>query len=181
MDRMKTAVWEQPSHPENRRLLEARLKYFPVAHQKGTWKQYTHRGGKGRGGGKGKGGGQGRYTKYGVEMTSSSQYSQYNLSLVRVELETGRKHQIRAQMSYIGHPIVGDGKYGAPQALRDIPLHSHMLEFHHPTQQDVIMSFYSYPPDLWAVRYGQEIKEGVNSLIPEIQEDEGVSGARIHR
>ncbi len=34
------------------------------------------------------------------------------LSLVEVELLTGRTHQIRAQFSYIGHPLLGDGKYG---------------------------------------------------------------------
>lgn len=36
-----------------------------------------------------------------------------NTSLVEVELLTGRTHQIRAHMAYIGHPIVGDGKYGS--------------------------------------------------------------------
>jgi 23S rRNA pseudouridine955/2504/2580 synthase len=33
-------------------------------------------------------------------------------SLVEVELLTGRTHQIRAHMAYIGHPLIGDGKYG---------------------------------------------------------------------
>ena len=75
-------------------------------------------------------------------------------------------------MSYIGHPIVGDGKYGAPQVLRDIPLHSHMLEFEHPTREDTLMSFYSFPPEVWAVRYGAEIDKGVQSLIPHLQEYE---------
>lgn len=35
-----------------------------------------------------------------------------NLSLVEIDLLTGRTHQIRAHLSYIGHPILGDGKYG---------------------------------------------------------------------
>ncbi|MBR3674214.1 MAG: RluA family pseudouridine synthase [Clostridia bacterium] len=35
-----------------------------------------------------------------------------NLSLLDIELHTGRTHQIRAHMAYIGHPILGDGKYG---------------------------------------------------------------------
>ena len=40
-------------------------------------------------------------------------------SLLRIGLETGRFHQIRAQLSEIGHPIVGDLKYGAPEGLPD--------------------------------------------------------------
>ncbi len=40
-------------------------------------------------------------------------------SLLRIQLETGRPHQIRAQLSTIGHPIVGDVKYGAPLPLPD--------------------------------------------------------------
>jgi 23S rRNA pseudouridine1911/1915/1917 synthase len=40
-------------------------------------------------------------------------------SLLRIELETGRFHQIRAQLSAIGHPIVGDMKYGASEGLPD--------------------------------------------------------------
>ena len=35
-----------------------------------------------------------------------------NMSLLEIELVTGRTHQIRAHMSYIGHPLLGDGKYG---------------------------------------------------------------------
>lgn len=40
-------------------------------------------------------------------------------SLLRVELKTGRFHQIRAQLSAIGHPIAGDVKYGYPSVLSD--------------------------------------------------------------
>ena len=45
-------------------------------------------------------------TKYKVVATSGSD------SLIEVELLTGRTHQIRAHMAYIGHPLIGDGKYG---------------------------------------------------------------------
>ena len=35
-----------------------------------------------------------------------------NSSLLEVEIETGKTHQIRAHLAHIGHPIIGDGKYG---------------------------------------------------------------------
>ena len=44
------------------------------------------------------------------------------MSLVEVELLTGRTHKIRAHMAYIGHPLVGDGKYGTNALNKDIPL-----------------------------------------------------------
>ena len=45
--------------------------------------------------------------------------SSNSYSLLKIKLETGRFHQIRAQLSAIGHPIVGDVKYGAPEQLPD--------------------------------------------------------------
>ena len=41
-----------------------------------------------------------------------------DLSLLRVTLHTGRKHQIRVQLSHLGHPLLGDTKYGAPKDSR---------------------------------------------------------------
>ena len=55
-------------------------------------------------------------------------------SLLELELETGRKNQIRAHMEYIGHPIVGDKKYGSRRALIGrVALHAGVLSFIHPT------------------------------------------------
>lgn len=42
-----------------------------------------------------------------------------NFSLLKIKLKTGRHHQIRAQLSHIGHPIVGDSKYGSTLRLPD--------------------------------------------------------------
>ena len=38
-----------------------------------------------------------------------------NTSILDINLETGRTHQIRAHLAYVGHPIIGDGKYGNNQ------------------------------------------------------------------
>ena len=56
-------------------------------------------------------------------------------TLVQVHLVTGKKHQIRAQLSHLGHPIVGDVKYNAPTRFRDkfIALHCCTLSFRHPS------------------------------------------------
>ena len=55
-------------------------------------------------------------------------------SLLQVFLETGRRHQIRIQLSHIGHPIVGDLRYGAATSLpgRQIALLAHVLSVNHP-------------------------------------------------
>jgi len=54
-------------------------------------------------------------------------------SLVEIELETGRKHQIRAQLAFIGLPIFGDGKYGATSSWSPgIALVAYRLEFKQP-------------------------------------------------
>ena len=49
------------------------------------------------------------------------------LTYAEVGLVTGRKHQIRAQLSHIGHPILGDMKYGSRVSLKRLMLHSYRL------------------------------------------------------
>ena len=69
--------------------------------------------------------------------------------LVEVELETGRKHQIRLQFSSRGHPVVGDRKYGARQTLpRGIALHARRLELMHPVRGEK-MAWDAELPGVW--------------------------------
>jgi 23S rRNA pseudouridine1911/1915/1917 synthase len=61
-----------------------------------------------------------------------------NYLLLEIDLETGRHHQIRAQLSKIGASIKGDLKYGAPRSNPDggISLHARKLEFIHPVTKE---------------------------------------------
>ncbi|MFB9860443.1 RluA family pseudouridine synthase [Salinicoccus siamensis] len=60
--------------------------------------------------------------------------SDRNFTLLQVNLETGRKNQIRVHMQEIGHPIVGDKKYGSRiNPIGRIGLHAHAMSFIHPT------------------------------------------------
>lgn len=67
-------------------------------------------------------------------------------SLVQIKLLTGRSHQIRAQMSFIGNPLVGDAKYGAIKSKNPTPLAlwAYELRFPHPISKE-IMVFRVYP------------------------------------
>ena len=73
-------------------------------------------------------------------------------SLLRVELETGRTHQIRVHMAAIGHPIVGDNQYGGRQAdgLTRQFLHATRLRFPHPVSGEEVDVESSLPEDLVA-------------------------------
>lgn len=75
-----------------------------------------------------------------------------NYHLLEIKLETGRHHQIRAQLSRIGCPIKGDLKYGAPRSNEDgsIHLHARKIKFIHPVSKE-LMSFEADVPDdtLW--------------------------------
>jgi 23S rRNA pseudouridine1911/1915/1917 synthase len=63
--------------------------------------------------------------------------SRDGLSLLRIELLTGRKHQIRVQLAKIGCPVVGDRKYGSTREFAPgIALHSWRLSLKHPVRRD---------------------------------------------
>ncbi len=61
-----------------------------------------------------------------------------NYSLLKIRLGTGRSHQIRAQLAFIGFPLVGDIKYGAPEVLsnQEIALSATSLSFNLATKEE---------------------------------------------
>jgi 23S rRNA pseudouridine1911/1915/1917 synthase len=73
-------------------------------------------------------------------------------SLLAVELETGRKHQIRCQLAAASFPILGDVKYGSsdPFGGPGIALHSKSIEFIHPTKKNMIQ-FDANVSDRWKI------------------------------
>lgn len=75
-----------------------------------------------------------------------------NYSLLEVNLFTGRSHQIRSQLSFIGHPVKGDLKYGARRSNPDgsISLHARKISFIHPVKKEEITIIAPPPNDsLW--------------------------------
>jgi 23S rRNA pseudouridine1911/1915/1917 synthase len=76
------------------------------------------------------------------------------VSLLEIELETGRTHQIRVHFSALRHPLVGDMTYGADHTIAsrlEITrpwLHARELKFIHPSSGSEIAFFSEYPQDL---------------------------------
>lgn len=81
--------------------------------------------------------------------------------LVRCSLHTGRTHQIRVHMAFIGHPLLGDTVYGAPMgsAIGRQALHACRLALAHPLRGHALVFEVPMPPDmrdsmgLWGLRY----------------------------
>lgn len=91
-------------------------------------------------------GGEPAITHYRVLRTSQGR------SLVELTLETGRKNQIRVQMAGLGHPIVGDRKYGAASdPARRLALHSCELKFCHPSSGALMELRCAFPNQLMAL------------------------------
>jgi 23S rRNA pseudouridine1911/1915/1917 synthase len=82
-------------------------------------------------------------------------------SLVEIQLETGRHHQIRVQMSCLGHPILGDLRYGAgaPLARKQIALLASRLTLHHPITK-AETSIFSPMPKGWPWPPDQPVSHG---------------------
>ena len=70
-------------------------------------------------------------------------------ALLEIELETGRKHQIRVQLAHYGSPILGDRKYGSRHPFpAGIALHARKLEIAHPVKKETL-TFSAAVPKSW--------------------------------
>lgn len=75
------------------------------------------------------------------------------VSLLEIQLDTGRTHQIRCHMAYIGHPIVGDELYGGGRG--GVHLHVHKISLIHPRTK-APMVFESPMPEAWLKFFGDD-------------------------
>ena len=82
--------------------------------------------------------------------------SRGDLSLVKIQLHTGRTHQIRVQFASRGWPLAGDRKYGIADGFEHIALWSHRISFRHP-ETDESLEFSHLPPHTapWDLFYGK--------------------------
>lgn len=83
------------------------------------------------------------------EVIKNFEIENQKLSLVKCILHTGRTHQIRVHMKYIGHPILGDTLYGSPNGLIDRQaLHANKIKFIHPISRKNIEITADIPNDI---------------------------------
>ncbi|HOQ00743.1 MAG TPA: RluA family pseudouridine synthase [Acetivibrio clariflavus] len=85
-------------------------------------------------------------------------------TLVKIDLHTGRSHQIRVQFSHIGHPLYGDQRYGnkVNKVGQQIALWSYGIRFKHPTIGDEL-EFLCKPPDLEPWNWFGEVSDKISN------------------
>jgi 23S rRNA pseudouridine1911/1915/1917 synthase len=92
--------------------------------------------------------GQKAITHYQVEKYVSDK----NLSIISLQLETGRTHQIRVHLSSINHPIIGDMLYGGKKGIMNRQaLHAAKVTLPHPLTQEIIEVEAEFPKDMGAI------------------------------
>ena len=76
-------------------------------------------------------------------LLQTRRHKEKEISLLEVSLYTGRMHQIRAQLSHHGHPLLGDGKYGSKENSCSVALHAYRLAFSYNGD----FEFFSHPSE----------------------------------
>ncbi len=84
-----------------------------------------------------------------AELSYKTLSTKEGLSLVEIDLKTGRSHQIRVQFSSRKHPLFGDQRYGKDlnKVGQQIALWSHSLEFEHPTTKEALKFVSNQPKE----------------------------------
>lgn len=99
-------------------------------------------------------------------------------SLVQVRLETGRKNQIRVHMQELGHPLVGDRRFGATSdPIERVALHAAELGFEHPETGEAMM-FQSPVPGGFYRAIGQKSPKGASEVLPDDDTGERTTSAK---
>jgi len=84
----------------------------------------------------------------------------HHYTLVELELETGRKNQIRVHMQELQHPVIGDTKYGnGDNPIGRLALHAFKLCFHHPVTKELLRFETPYPASFKQIFTKEERRE----------------------
>jgi 23S rRNA pseudouridine1911/1915/1917 synthase len=92
-------------------------------------------------------------------------------TLVQLQLETGRTHQIRVHMAYINHPLAGDPTYGPSKTLKGNGqfLHAQVLGFEHPTTGE-FLTFEAPLPEIFEEQLTQLRGQIIEDALPPISD-----------
>ncbi|SHI38740.1 23S rRNA pseudouridine1911/1915/1917 synthase [Propionispora hippei DSM 15287] len=96
-----------------------------------------------------------------TNFTVITRFGEY--TLVECKLLTGRTHQIRVHMAYIGHPVVGDPKYGSPKSRFSIEgqaLHAKKLRLEHPVTGQEMVFEAPVPEDMQSILNSLQNRKG---------------------
>ena len=89
-------------------------------------------------------------------------------TLLQIQLQTGRPHQIRLQAADRGHPVVGDTRYGAEDPRDGIRLHHTLLRLEHPTRSRRL-TLTAAPPPSWRPVLSAEMQEAIERILTQAQ------------
>jgi len=101
-----------------------------------------------------------------AEATWQALRAEEGRTLVQVQLETGRPHQIRLHCATRGHPVIGDVRHGAEEALdgRTVALHHALLRVEHPDTHRV-HSFTTPVPEVWDPLLTDAMRDVIRNVL----------------
>lgn len=82
-----------------------------------------------------------------------------NSSYAFIKLHTGRTHQIRVHMSYLGNPVLGDELYGHKTGFSRLALHAYSIQFVHPVNRSITITSFAPVPVEFINHFKSELKQ----------------------